>query len=604
MNARPAWPAAAAAFAGALLVYLATLAPSIGFIDAGELAAAAYRFGIPHPSGYPLFVLISGAWSRAVPMRPVLALNVLSAIWAATAVVVCFLVARRLLARAFARPPLVAALGSALLLAFSRTFWSSALAVEVHPLHAALALSALALALRAIGAPGGPGCDWRAFRPAAFVLGLAFANHLTSVQLVPALGIAWLAGVRGTRARLAGLLRLAPYAALGLLPYAYLPLRAAQDPALNWGDPSSLQRLIGHVAAREYGPRFLLGWPAFAASLRDFASALPAELGLGAALGAAGLIVALRRDRVAAFVLAAAFLTSAGVAAAYSIPDIGPYFFLAQAALALLAGYAVATLALVRPWAALLAAALAVGPLLVANRDVSERGDYLVEDFARNMFRSLAPGALVISYQWDHWVSPALYLQNVEGVRPDVLVLDKRLVQRGWYVEQLARRQPRLVRGAEPELRALLRAIEQADAAAGPELGRRVDAFLQAVVDTVSPERPVYVTLDVEDSFPAGYRQVPEGLALRLYRPERVPPPDAPVWDEFEYRPFARRDGWTDRLRQYYAAMLLGRGVFQDGAGQPGLAARYFERALAFDPSPSLRAQLLERRAQARRSAP
>src|SRR5947209_3168354 len=52
-----------AVFFGALLLYLATLAPTISWRndggDSAELTAAAYWFGVPHPTGYPLFMLLA-----------------------------------------------------------------------------------------------------------------------------------------------------------------------------------------------------------------------------------------------------------------------------------------------------------------------------------------------------------------------------------------------------------------------------------------------------------------------------------------------------------------------------------------------------------------
>lgn len=42
----------------AFAVYIMTLAPTIWFIDSGELAAVATTLGIAHPTGYPLFTII------------------------------------------------------------------------------------------------------------------------------------------------------------------------------------------------------------------------------------------------------------------------------------------------------------------------------------------------------------------------------------------------------------------------------------------------------------------------------------------------------------------------------------------------------------------
>jgi hypothetical protein len=71
--ARAAW----GAFALTLPIYWITMNRTIGFIDRGELAAAAFTFGIPHPTGYPTLMLVAGAVSHLVPLRPVLVLNAL-----------------------------------------------------------------------------------------------------------------------------------------------------------------------------------------------------------------------------------------------------------------------------------------------------------------------------------------------------------------------------------------------------------------------------------------------------------------------------------------------------------------------------------------------
>jgi hypothetical protein len=54
------WPTGVAA--AALLVFVRTLAPTVTADDSGELIAAAWHFGIPHPPGYPLWTMLCGGF--------------------------------------------------------------------------------------------------------------------------------------------------------------------------------------------------------------------------------------------------------------------------------------------------------------------------------------------------------------------------------------------------------------------------------------------------------------------------------------------------------------------------------------------------------------
>src|SRR5437762_10869543 len=51
--------AAAVVFAAAFGVDLATLAPTVGLTDSGELTVAAWSLGNAHPPGFPLYLLLT-----------------------------------------------------------------------------------------------------------------------------------------------------------------------------------------------------------------------------------------------------------------------------------------------------------------------------------------------------------------------------------------------------------------------------------------------------------------------------------------------------------------------------------------------------------------
>jgi hypothetical protein len=128
----------------ALWTYLRTLAPTVPFWDAGEFIAVSKILGVPHPPGTPFYVVL-GRMATLVPLGNVAQrVNGLSAVSAAVAVLLTYLTTLRLIRIAQRRgvgevagagPEWLAQVGAvvaALLLLFSRTFWSNATGAETY----------------------------------------------------------------------------------------------------------------------------------------------------------------------------------------------------------------------------------------------------------------------------------------------------------------------------------------------------------------------------------------------------------------------------------------------------------------------------------------
>jgi len=284
----------AAALAAALLLsaYL-TLAPqrltrAHDGADGGDLLAAQLSGGVPHPSGYPTYLLL-GQLFQALPWgTPVWRAVLYSASAAALAALLVGLLA------AWVRPAAAAVWAGTLAAGLSPLLWSQAVIVEVYGLYALF----LALALwwlAALDPAGG-----RLHRPGVWVwlalaFGLGLGVHLTLVLVVPALALAWV------RARRAGtgwgaLAAQAAALALGAAVYLTLPLRAVYQPPVNWGAVVDAQRLGWLVSGRLYWG--LLRWDAadWPQRLAEAGQVLLAQFGApGLALAGVGLVVVWRR---------------------------------------------------------------------------------------------------------------------------------------------------------------------------------------------------------------------------------------------------------------------------------------------------------------------
>jgi hypothetical protein len=511
--------AGTAAFVIPLTVYVTTLARDVTFIDSGELAAVAATLGIAHPPGYPLFTLL-GHLLAQVPVGPVIfRVGLLSALAAAAASWLVWRTACGLLPPSRSRP--WAALAGALLGAFALTVWSQAVIVEVYALQAALALAFLAVALG----------TWRAdLRALSFLLGLTLTNHLTGALLAPVFLLAILA-----------LPRRGSWWSLGwgLLPlalYFYLPLRSRQGPALNWDYPETAHRLLVHVTARHY-QGFLghegLRWRELG---RFLGRQLPAEATLILpVLAVLGLVVlARKRPR-------AAWMTGLYVGAlllynmAYPIPDIAVYYLPVILVCGLWAGVGAGWLAAragSRPLAAALLVALSLVPL-VRNFAASDQSDFhLASRYVRDALRYADPDAVIISGYWDRFTGPALYLREVEGLRPDVVVIDTGRMSSPMLARDLERWFPELADACRPELQALAAIADRVEHGLPIDRAQTAQAFAavqRALVNQSVARRPTYAVGGIfQHPMFQGLHPHPEGLLVRMttdggYRPFPTP---------------------------------------------------------------------------------
>ncbi len=84
----------------------------------------------------------------------------------------------------------------------------------------------------------------------------------------------------------------------------------------------------------------------------------------------------------------------------------------------------------------LVSLALVPGILASENWDDHDRSDrYMTRDFAKNYLESCAPNALLFTYG-DNDTFPLWYVQEVEGVRPDVRIINLGYMGMDWYIEQ------------------------------------------------------------------------------------------------------------------------------------------------------------------------
>ncbi len=239
-----------------LTLYGLTLAPGVVGGDAGEHQFAVPLLGIPHTTGYPLYVLTGKLWTLLLPVgSPAWRLNLFSAVTGALAAAVTALVVYHLwpqLARSreLMQPLWAGALLAGLTLAAGLTLWRWSIIAGVRSLNvlffALLTLAAIIWQQQL--ERGDNRAAERTLRWLALTVGLSLAHHRTTLFFLPSL-IGWVWW--HDRRLIFQVKRWAVLLALALAPlslYAFIYLRGVNNPPYSHeqiSDWSSFWFLVG-----------------------------------------------------------------------------------------------------------------------------------------------------------------------------------------------------------------------------------------------------------------------------------------------------------------------------------------------------------------------
>ncbi len=457
--------ASVVAGAAALAVYAATLNPTVSHGDSGEMLAVVHTLGIPHPPGFPLYVLLAKLFA-IVPIGSVaIRINFFSAVCDAMA---AFFLCR---ATALLSGTVWSGVLAAGLFAFSPLVWPYAVTAEVFALNnlftaALLWLSTLASATESDTRRAG------LLTAMAGVFALGLANHYVLLLLAgPALVLqAFVVERRILTGQL--MLRLAVASIVGLVPYAYLLIAPHFESPITWGDTGTLRGFLDHVLRREYGALQLA--ERSSSMIHDTASHRLSALAIRLTTTTAGVAPLLALAALPAIarrggIRSVAFLWSIGLAchvlifaSLSNLSVIDPVHATVQerfwqqaiVVLAALAGLGLAQVAVLVPRAKtqILAVVGIVVPLALVVTHfhaMDQRRHTFFRDYGVAILDSLPANAMLLITS-DEAVGSVRYLQTVEGMRSDVRILPTGQITTPWFRSLAARHFPDVTLPASP----------------------------------------------------------------------------------------------------------------------------------------------------------
>lgn len=539
-------------------VYMATLAPSVTFFDSGEFLTATVSLGSAHSPGYPLFLMYAKPFTWLPVGNIAFRINMATAFSSSLACLGVYLLTISLIGKerlvenhSFSMFAVkMAALSAACLFSVTPRLWLQSNHDKPYPLLAFVSALIFFLLLR-----------WRERyeesdeRPAyvyaaTFLAGMAMALHQSVVLLVPAWCVLIILADWRMITRVKELALATAFALCGFSVHLYLPLRATQNPLLNWGDPKTATQFLWHFLRKGYPPEphqrnAGLLW----AQIKAFNIAHEFTW-LGAALAIFALVSlwTYRRDVVIAYVTAV--ITFLVVIAGYFDTPFEMIFlteefftplYLLTAVLIGAGLYHMLLVAVrrarlperygVREYA-LVALMLFLLPMTLCAKNYYENdqhNNYIAFDYATNSLRSLPENAVMFTWG-DSGAFPLWYLQGVERMREDLDLPHTPHLVFDWYLDSM----PRLFKDSS------LRSYDVQSA--GPE------AALRIALGDIFGKRPTYIDFSTRYSVEfSDYIPVQTGIIYRIRnRNEPTGLPDTSIWENYNNRGILEKISFLD----------------------------------------------------------
>jgi hypothetical protein len=372
-------------------------------VDGGDLITAVTTNGIPHPTGYPLYILV-GKLANLLPLHPVaFRFNLLSAIAIAIAAAFVALIA-------YQQSP-HHALTVSLSFAFASLIWGQAIITEVYGLYLAFVAAFLWALLRE-----------KSSLLTGLLLGLTITSHLTGWLLLP---LALFLTPRQQWQRFAlGLI-------IGLIPLLLLPLMASETSPVVWGDLNTVNGWLWVISGQLYrGYFFDLTFQSWLQRLVEWAILLASQFTwAGIPLILVSLFVIKQNERKTMWALLCTAVFIIVIASLYFPDDAIVNTLPALLLLSILLTPALHRLG----WVAYI---LPIVLLLLNFQANNLKDDYLIRKRAEDMLAHV-PDQAIVETPGDPTIFTLWYIIYTEKQQSDIIPVDSNLFAFDWYRDRL-----------------------------------------------------------------------------------------------------------------------------------------------------------------------
>ena len=511
------------------IIYRITLCPTVEYIDSGELALACKNLGLAHPTGYPLYTLLGRLASLFLFGELIHRMNLLSLIFSSLATGFLFLSIKEFVSamKTEDRRRDFIAFSTALFASLTPIWWAQGTTNEVYSLNLLLITISLWTFFKYLNVKN---IKWLVL--SSYALGLSLTNHLSAIYIVPAFALIIIYLWRKKKIKGNILIYSILFFLFPLSIYLFLPIRARFSPFLNWGGVDDLYFLYKHISGWQYR---IWMFSDFSLSVLIDKIILAVSLmykqfsWFGAVLCTAGIIISLTRKVYLSIFGLLIIILNFVYASNYDIIDIESYYLpmiiMLSIFIAVGIGYFVNIILTAfkksGPVNYIILFAIILLPVsnFIDNYFVSDRsGRTFARQSVRDMIESMEPGGLAFVENWDFY-SPWLYYHFEDSLRPEIVLLDKELMRRSWYMDFIKRAHPKIYQNSSKAIEDFLREVEPFERSL-PFDAAVIDKAYYNMLHTITLKelrnRPVYTNILVDKKYTGILPLAPTGILFRI----------------------------------------------------------------------------------------
>jgi hypothetical protein len=193
------------------------------------------------------------------------------------------------------------------------------------------------------------------------------------------------------------------------------------------------------------------------------------------------------------------------------------------------------------------------------------------EDYSKSVLNSVKPNSIIFSYFWDGLVSPSCYFQLVEHYRQDVVVIDKELLRRSWYYNQISTQHPEVLKDMQGDIARFLDALKPFERNESFDANLLEVTYRKIMTDLIvnnTDKREFYISPELVDNemqkgefvLPAGYTLVQDNLLFRVVKGKDYVPATNP---DFTIRIPQKKTRYTEQIVNAAGSMLARRAFYE-----------------------------------------